>query len=232
MTGISRKLPDTERTRLKAILKKVVPEQRRRHRPHRGRGRQRGGAARDVERLQAQWETIEKKAKPSDRRPRPSCCTASPTWPSGWSATSSTRTSPSWSSAASGAWDDDRSRTSTRVAPDLADRVSALDVRAPTSSPRTAIDEQLAKALDRKVWLPSRRLAGDRPHRGDDRRRRQHRQVHRLGRQPRGDGHPQQPRGRRGDRPPAAAARHRRHHRRSTSSTWCWSATATWCCAG
>ena len=26
MTGISRKLPDTERTRLKQILKKVVPE--------------------------------------------------------------------------------------------------------------------------------------------------------------------------------------------------------------
>ncbi len=26
MTGISRKLPDTERSRLKAILKKVVPD--------------------------------------------------------------------------------------------------------------------------------------------------------------------------------------------------------------
>ena len=34
-----------------------------------------------------------------------------------------------------------------------------------------------------------------------------------AGRQPRGDGHPQQPRGGRGDRPPAAAARPRRHHR-------------------
>ena len=58
------------------------------------------------------------------------------------------------------------------------------------------------------------RLAGHRPHRGDDRRRRQHRQVHRLRGQPRGDGHQEQPRGRRGDRPPAPAARHRRHHRR------------------
>ena len=44
MTGISRKLPDTERTRLKAILKKVVPGGRRRDRAHRRRGRQRGGA--------------------------------------------------------------------------------------------------------------------------------------------------------------------------------------------
>ncbi|CAA9302582.1 MAG: Ribonuclease E, partial [uncultured Gemmatimonadaceae bacterium] len=63
--------------------------------------------------------------------------------------------------------------------------------------------------------LPAvRRLAGHRPHRGDGRHRRQHRQVRRQGRQPRGDGHPQQPRGRRGDRPPAAAARRRRDHRR------------------
>ena len=42
MTGISRKLPDTERTRLKQILKKVTPENARRDRAHRGRGRRRG----------------------------------------------------------------------------------------------------------------------------------------------------------------------------------------------
>ena len=35
-----------------------------------------------------------------------------------------------------------------------------------------------------------RRHAGDRPHRGHDGRRRQHRQVHRLGRQPGADRHP------------------------------------------
>ena len=39
MTGISRKLPDTERPRLKNILKRDRPRGRRRHRPHRGRGR-------------------------------------------------------------------------------------------------------------------------------------------------------------------------------------------------
>jgi Ribonuclease G/E len=38
MTGISRKLPDTERNRLKQILKKVKPENVYCHRPHRGRG--------------------------------------------------------------------------------------------------------------------------------------------------------------------------------------------------
>ena len=46
MTGISRKLPDTERTRLKTILKRRRARGRRRHRAHGCRGRQRGGAAR------------------------------------------------------------------------------------------------------------------------------------------------------------------------------------------
>src|SRR6201999_1946306 len=63
MTGISRKLPDTERTRLKQILKKVTPE-------HAGvivRTAAAGAAGaeldRDITRLAAQWESIEKKAK-------------------------------------------------------------------------------------------------------------------------------------------------------------------------
>ena len=55
--------------------------------------------------------------------------------------------------------------------------------------------------------------ARHRPHRGDDRGRREHRQVHRIRRQPGADRHPQQPRGRRGDRASAAAARHWRHRR-------------------
>ena len=44
MNGISRKLPDTERARLKKILKEVLPESSRRHRAHRRRGRDRGPA--------------------------------------------------------------------------------------------------------------------------------------------------------------------------------------------
>src|SRR5580693_5493378 len=59
MTGISRKLPDIERNRLKQILKKVMPE-------HAGvivRTAAEGAAeeelARDVTRLAAQWEAIE-----------------------------------------------------------------------------------------------------------------------------------------------------------------------------
>jgi ribonuclease E len=63
MTGISRKLPENERTRLKTILKKVTPE-------HAGvivRTAAEGAAETeldlDITRLAAQWEAIEKKAK-------------------------------------------------------------------------------------------------------------------------------------------------------------------------
>ena len=43
-SGISRKLPDNERKRLRDVLKKLVPGRRRRDRAHRRRGRQRGRA--------------------------------------------------------------------------------------------------------------------------------------------------------------------------------------------
>ena len=43
-SGISRKLPDNERKRLRDVLKKLVPDGAGRHRAHRRRGRQRGRA--------------------------------------------------------------------------------------------------------------------------------------------------------------------------------------------
>ena len=65
--------------------------------------------------------------------------------------------------------------------PELADRVEYYD---PTAEglplfERYHIHEQLHKALDRKVWLPSRRVADHRAHRGADGDRRQHRQERR-----------------------------------------------------
>ena len=98
MTGISRKLPDTERTRLKDILKKIVPDDAGVIIRTAAEGASEEELTRDVDRLKAQWEVIEKKAeRPATRR---RCSTASPTWRSGSSATSSTRTSRSWSSRA------------------------------------------------------------------------------------------------------------------------------------
>src|ERR1700741_4512335 len=63
MTGISRKLPDTERNRLKQILKKVMPEDGGVIVRTAGEGAAEEELSRDVSRLAAQWEAIEKKSK-------------------------------------------------------------------------------------------------------------------------------------------------------------------------
>ncbi len=63
MTGISRKLPDTERARLKTILKKIVPEDAGVIVRTAAEGASGTLLRRDVERLQAQWEDIQKKSK-------------------------------------------------------------------------------------------------------------------------------------------------------------------------
>ena len=67
MTGISRKLPDTERSRLKQILKKVVPEDAGVIIRTAAEGASEDELRRDVERLQAQWEDIQTKAKKRQR---------------------------------------------------------------------------------------------------------------------------------------------------------------------
>ncbi|HEX4702057.1 MAG TPA: ribonuclease E/G, partial [Pseudonocardiaceae bacterium] len=63
MTGISRKLPDTERARLKNILKKIVPDDAGVIVRTAAEGAAEAELDRDITRLAAQWETIEKKAK-------------------------------------------------------------------------------------------------------------------------------------------------------------------------
>ena len=77
MTGISRKLPDTERTRLKKILKKVMPEDAGVIVRTAAEGATEEELERDVARLAAQWENIERKSKTASapdaavRRARP-----------------------------------------------------------------------------------------------------------------------------------------------------------------
>ncbi|MDQ4038175.1 MAG: ribonuclease E/G, partial [Actinomycetota bacterium] len=60
MTGISRKLPDVERSRLKAILKKIVPEDAGVIIRTAAEGASEEELTRDVNRLTAQWEVIQK----------------------------------------------------------------------------------------------------------------------------------------------------------------------------
>ena len=210
MTGISRKLPDTERTRLKQILKKVMPEDAGVIVRTAAEGAAEEELARDVARLAAQWEEIEKKAKTATA---PALLYGEPDLTI---------------RVIRDVFNEDFSQLIVVRRRGLGDRRRVRQVRRaatwPTGSSRWTtttrdvfaayrVDEQLAKALDRKVWLPSGgSLVIDRTEAMtviDVNTGKFTGQGGNLG----GDRHPEQPRGRRGDRPPAPAARRRRHHR-------------------
>ena len=220
MTGISRKLPETERARLKKILKEVVPDTAGVIVRTAAEGASEEELRADVERLTTTWADITAKAeaatggggkKKNKGGGAPLLLHGEPDLTVRVIRDIFNEDFAKLVVAGDQAWQE-VSEYVTSVAPDLADRITKWTSEDDLFT-QYRVDEQIAKAMDRKVWLPSRRLAGHRPDRGDDRRRRQHRQVHRLGRQPRGDGHQEQHRGRRGDRPPAPAARRRRDHR-------------------
>ncbi|SBT95996.1 ribonuclease E, partial [Streptomyces sp. DI166] len=150
MTGISRKLPDTERARLKTILKKIVPEDAGVIVRTAAEGASEDELRRDVERLQAQWEEIQKKAKSGNA---PTLLYGEPDMTVRVVRDIFNEDFSKVVVSGDEAWSTIHGYVS-HVAPDLADRLqkwtSEVDVFA-----TYRIDEQLAKALDRKVWLPS-----------------------------------------------------------------------------
>jgi ribonuclease E len=150
MMGISRKLPDNERTRLKQILKKVVPEDGGVIVRTAAEGASEEELASDVQRLVAQWEEIERRSRTANA---PALLYGEPDL--------TVRVirdifNEDFSKLiVSG---DDAYKTIhdylTGVAPELAERVEHwTGVNDVFTVHR--VDEQLAKALDRKVWLPS-----------------------------------------------------------------------------
>ncbi|WP_029386992.1 Rne/Rng family ribonuclease, partial [Streptomyces leeuwenhoekii] len=150
MTGISRKLPDTERARLKTILKKIVPEDAGVIVRTAAEGASEDELRRDVERLQAQWEEIQKKAKNGNA---PTLLYGEPDMTVRVVRDIFNEDFSKVIVSGDDAWQTIHGYVS-HVAPDLAERLqrwtSEVDVFA-----TYRIDEQLAKALDRKVWLPS-----------------------------------------------------------------------------
>src|SRR5580692_3216285 len=150
MTGISRKLPDTERNRLKAILKRVMPENAGVIVRTAAEGAAEEELARDVSRLAAQWEAIEKKAKTASA---PALLYSEPDLTIRVIRDVFNEDFGKLVVSGDEAWDvvDEYVKY---VAPHLAGRLSRWhgdrDVFA-----AYRIDEQLAKALERKVWLPS-----------------------------------------------------------------------------
>ncbi|MEU6719212.1 Rne/Rng family ribonuclease [Nonomuraea sp. NPDC046802] len=151
MTGISRKLPDKERTRLKSILKKVMPENAGVIVRTAAEGASEDELARDVARLSAQWENIQKKAKTASP---PELLSAEPDLTIRVVRDVFNEDFTSLVVQGGEAWDtvDEYVKY---VAPHLAERLSKWDGEQDDVFESYRIDEQLAKALERKVWLPS-----------------------------------------------------------------------------
>jgi len=150
MTGISRKLPDTERARLKQILKKVMPENAGVIVRTAAEGATEDELAQDVARLSAQWEAIEQKAKTATA---PALLYSEPDLTIRVVRDIFNEDFASLVISSDSEWDmvEDYVRY---VAPHLADRLSRWEGDQDVFA-AYRIDEQIAKALDRKVWLPS-----------------------------------------------------------------------------
>jgi ribonuclease E len=155
MTGISRKLPDTERNRLKHILKKVTPENAGVIVRTAAEGAAEAELDRDVTRLAAQWENIEEKAKTASA---PALLYGEPDLTIRVVRDVFNEDFSKLIVSGDDEWDiiDEYVRY---VAPHLADRLTrwenAPDREEDDVFTAYRIDEQLAKALERKVWLPS-----------------------------------------------------------------------------
>lgn len=155
MTGISRKLPDTERGRLKRILKQVVPAGHGVIVRTAAEGATEEQLAADVQRLTAQWEQIQKKVEAVNRGSgkAPLLLKGEPELALRVVRDVFSEDFRKLIVSGSKAWQT-ISEYVTELSPELADRlehwVSPVDVFA-----TYRVDEQLAKAFDRKVWLPS-----------------------------------------------------------------------------
>ena len=150
MTGISRKLPDTERTRLKSILKKVMPEGAGVIVRTAAEGASEEELTRDVQRLQAQWEEIEQAAATAQP---PAQLSAEPDLAVKVIRDVFNEDFAKLVVSGSGVAKDVRAYVDAD-APDLAARVETwTDSKDVFAAFR--VEEQLTKALDRKVWLPS-----------------------------------------------------------------------------
>jgi ribonuclease E len=150
MNGISRKLPDTERARLKKVLKEIVPEGSGVIVRTAAEGATAEQLTRDVTHLTAQWEDIQKQYKKGGS---PKTLHAEPDMLI--KIVRDVFNEDFDELVISG---DDTYKTIesylTKVAPDLLDRVTRYENERKVFD-KYRVTEQIQKALDRKVWLPS-----------------------------------------------------------------------------
>ncbi|MGK8525321.1 translation initiation factor IF-2 N-terminal domain-containing protein [Nocardia asteroides] len=151
-TGISRKLPDTERKRLKEILRDIVPADAGVIIRTASEGVSETELARDVERLQATWRTIQEQTGKDNNAPK--TLYEEPDLLVKVIRDLFNEDFSKLVIEGDRAWSTVEKYIGT-VAPDLLARVSRHENNGVDVFETYRIDEQLAKALDRKVWLPS-----------------------------------------------------------------------------
>ncbi|SFE36440.1 Rne/Rng family ribonuclease [Blastococcus tunisiensis] len=151
MTGISRKLPDTERQRLKDILKKIVPEDAGVIIRTAAEGASEEELTRDVNRLTAQWDVIQKKAESTSSAP--TLLYGEPDLAIRVIRDVFNEDFKDLVVQGDDAWDTVEAYVA-HVSPELTGRLTRFTGEGDVFHD-LRIDEQLAKALDRKVWLPS-----------------------------------------------------------------------------
>ena len=155
-TGISRKLPENERRRLKDILKRIVPEDAGVIIRTASEGISEEELSRDVRRLQAQWQVIKDKAEGTNGNRKagaPSLLYEEPDLLIKVVRDLFTEDFSRLVVQGGSAWETIDAYVR-HVAPDLVDRLRR-HVHTTDVFTEYRIDEQLLKALDRKVWLPS-----------------------------------------------------------------------------
>ncbi|MGD8148301.1 Rne/Rng family ribonuclease [Ornithinimicrobium sp. Y1694] len=152
MTGISRKLPDTERARLKKILKEVVPADAGVIVRTAAEGASEAELRADVERLTRTWERISKAAQAKGTN-APALLHGEPDMTVRVIRDVFTEDFSKLVVSGEQAWTEVK-RYIDDVAPDLADRVEKYTGTTDVFT-TYRVHEAIAKAMDRKVWLPS-----------------------------------------------------------------------------
>jgi ribonuclease E len=150
MTGISRKLPDKERARLKQILKKVMPSGAGVIVRTAAEGASEEELERDITRLAKQWESIKRKSKSANA---PSLLNSEPDLTVRVVRDVFNEDFSSLVVSGEEAWTTVHEYVD-YVAPNLAERLTHWDEDRDVFA-AYRIDEQINKALERKVWLPS-----------------------------------------------------------------------------
>ncbi len=152
-SGISRKLPDTERNRLKTLLKEIVPDTAGVIVRTAAEGASEEELTRDVERLKARWEDIEKKS--AHKGSGPQMLYGEPDLTLKVVRDLFTEDFSKLVIEGDDAWDTVSAYVES-MAPDLSERVEKYQRNGAGDIFSTyRIDEQIHKGLDRKVWLPS-----------------------------------------------------------------------------